>query len=1433
MGILNKNSRFLSLFLALALCAASPRAWAVTAKTGPTGTPSGSGANAVLALVQSALQTAINPAMPLPAPQLSAAPDELPALPLPVALLSHDANANLAYLLKQAESAKQTVPGATAPAALSRAYSLQVLGIANKVLGRFPAEDFKKLPASEQRAVLDEIWTGARQLPASASDARALPDGGLKAAVQRAAAINKTQPVNDLLLQGERSDMPQVAEGRLVYWEPGTIEVYPFLAEPGDSAALALAKVENEIAALREIWMRSARREQLPSPERVWADQVVEQAASLIRTQKLKMSVALPQVLSQKPPSPETARARTILLNFESKERLVYLPENWKGHLTRQGFLRILIRREKDLLRSRLGDRLLRFPYRFRPGAPPGERTTTQMMQDNVRHEGEKLFADIEQGLTAKQAIRLLFKKLDPIFLSLESAIKKHDLHHDFDFKTSKDSALVNLIKRTNFFAETKAVFKEIEKNLDTNSSIHGLKDSPSLRQEGLSREEALHQAAWTQTKDRFRGAPKKLQDFLAEMDAHIRARLKEGRPAHLAAADFFVQRYDDISAMGSTPEREAMMFYAFSLRHGSLENPKQADQDLIVLARSIPDLSDFAAILMHFHGQGRVRAIITPLPVKGADQVATARHWIGDAKAEGIVVIPNADLGRTRISLDTLIQTIRKGDLWAMADGKRGQALINPDRAAREQWQERGRSYAQINDLHLSHARLPASFEGEPVAVLAEEANPEAFQDQAGGSRLARSGAHGVGLSRMEELMKEFGVERDPERLSLGLADSLAGPFFKNNEPMIVRLYDFAPDKQPQFLKESRSATQLQELLKTHNGARFYLDANEPELRQFGKIQLQAIFEAHLKGLPRRNLRILFSDVRTPEEVDAIEAFMAEARSEFIIEKSLKDDAVSELEQIPIGYMFEGVPAVERSDAITQKIADQRPRHPVFIGIGTSDLTQSLTSPEFSKIPWRNAEELRALKTLHPLLIRSLWQIGTSAARHGIDVTVEGERASSPRLNLALLALRALENLDFTPVPHTQAIPAILDLIRTADARILGASPRRDIKENMLAVVRDILRGVLPRPSVLPRLAEATAQKIEDIIVTARGPPRKSAAELDQEKAHLEDQLKQSSVQTKRLKFIGDGLAHDVRNRLMTLLIVLDQKEEIHPVMPAERSLQSQAKTLTEDLNRFMEEASNKQTTDEPDNQMPRPPPSVRELQAAQLEARKLILRVHDIEQKIGAFTDSIPADIKHPTAAPSGDEQEQRLQAMFVGNIHEVSLILENYKSFQRMDEGDQGFHPRAMDMGSLIRDIAKNQRFLAEFKKISLNVFIPTDLPLAWADPAAMFAVLTNLMGNALKYTREGGQIILRVERDPESPDHIIISAQDTGIGIPPEAIPEILKGRRYRTQQGRHLAPGHGIGTEVILELLNASGSSLQIKSAAGKGSVFSFKIPIAR
>ncbi|HMB23137.1 MAG TPA: ATP-binding protein, partial [Anaerolineales bacterium] len=177
-------------------------------------------------------------------------------------------------------------------------------------------------------------------------------------------------------------------------------------------------------------------------------------------------------------------------------------------------------------------------------------------------------------------------------------------------------------------------------------------------------------------------------------------------------------------------------------------------------------------------------------------------------------------------------------------------------------------------------------------------------------------------------------------------------------------------------------------------------------------------------------------------------------------------------------------------------------------------------------------------------------------------------------------------------------------------------------------------------------------------------------------------------------------------------------------------------------------------------------------------------------------------------------------------------LNRLVDDLQELSRVEARAYQLEFRPVEVPALVQTVTKRLIPQAESKHITLDLDLAPDLPALLADEDRLVQVLTNLTGNALQYTPEGGWVTIAARRT----DHEVqVSVRDTGIGIPSEHLPHIFD-RFYRADKSRsrRAGGGSGIGLTIARLLVEAHGGHLWAESAGeGQGSTFTFALPIAK
>ncbi|WP_052248784.1 ATP-binding protein, partial [Leisingera sp. ANG-Vp] len=196
---------------------------------------------------------------------------------------------------------------------------------------------------------------------------------------------------------------------------------------------------------------------------------------------------------------------------------------------------------------------------------------------------------------------------------------------------------------------------------------------------------------------------------------------------------------------------------------------------------------------------------------------------------------------------------------------------------------------------------------------------------------------------------------------------------------------------------------------------------------------------------------------------------------------------------------------------------------------------------------------------------------------------------------------------------------------------------------------------------------------------------------------------------------------------------------------------------------------------------------------------------------------------------------DEEQRLYANTIKNSGEALLVIINdVLDYSKIEADKLELHPEPFDLERSLHEVVMLLQPSARDKGLALlvdyDLFLPTKFV---GDPGRIRQVLTNLAGNAVKFTKEG-HVTLRVT-GISSPDDmqcaVHVTIEDTGIGIPEEKIEHIFGEFNQVEDERNRKFEGTGLGLAISKRLIEMMGGEIWVDSEEGKGSCFGFRLPL--
>jgi len=194
------------------------------------------------------------------------------------------------------------------------------------------------------------------------------------------------------------------------------------------------------------------------------------------------------------------------------------------------------------------------------------------------------------------------------------------------------------------------------------------------------------------------------------------------------------------------------------------------------------------------------------------------------------------------------------------------------------------------------------------------------------------------------------------------------------------------------------------------------------------------------------------------------------------------------------------------------------------------------------------------------------------------------------------------------------------------------------------------------------------------------------------------------------------------------------------------------------------------------------------------------------------------------------SDEAIRSQLYTSMHGSQQKLALYVKNILNEARMEGGRFKIEKRPVALRDLAQGCVDSITELLKQKNIKFSMQMPEKPLLVSADSEALALVVSNLLGNAVKYTPAGGEITVRIEPAGARMHNALFSVEDSGIGISLADLKRIADGF-YRTAEAKAESEGFGLGLKIANELLTLHGSHLEISSEKGRGSRFYFELPV--
>ena len=188
---------------------------------------------------------------------------------------------------------------------------------------------------------------------------------------------------------------------------------------------------------------------------------------------------------------------------------------------------------------------------------------------------------------------------------------------------------------------------------------------------------------------------------------------------------------------------------------------------------------------------------------------------------------------------------------------------------------------------------------------------------------------------------------------------------------------------------------------------------------------------------------------------------------------------------------------------------------------------------------------------------------------------------------------------------------------------------------------------------------------------------------------------------------------------------------------------------------------------------------------------------------------------------------EKQKRILKIMAEESNRLIDLVNSLLDISRIEAGMMKYNFIKTDIIPMINQVARELEPLAETKNIKIDTIISGDLPTAKVDLERILQVLRNLIGNAVKFTPDGGRVLVIAEHLEKG---IKISVADTGVGISKENLTSIFDKFHQEILTSSNKIKGTGLGLSFVKHIITAHGGDVWAESTPGQGSTISFTLP---
>jgi len=220
-----------------------------------------------------------------------------------------------------------------------------------------------------------------------------------------------------------------------------------------------------------------------------------------------------------------------------------------------------------------------------------------------------------------------------------------------------------------------------------------------------------------------------------------------------------------------------------------------------------------------------------------------------------------------------------------------------------------------------------------------------------------------------------------------------------------------------------------------------------------------------------------------------------------------------------------------------------------------------------------------------------------------------------------------------------------------------------------------------------------------------------------------------------------------------------------------------------------------------------------------------------HELRTPLATIKNAIQLILQRKTGEIN--ENQEKFLSLAEKNINRLTNILNSLLDLSKIESGRMELNFEEINLRDSIEVILSSFKPIADGKSIQIKMEVEKDLPSVYGDREKIAQIMMNLVGNATKFTPQGGTISVSAKPYHGDGNMVAISVRDSGIGIPEDQLEKVFEKFFQVEESLRRSVGGTGLGLAITKGLVEAHHGKIWVESEVGKGSTFTFTLPISK